>query len=92
MRLIFSGDQSRTVAWRLTSPGREGRPVHALMSDYTSSGPLRLYRFLLNLGEIHVITYDTTRREIVTSTRSLPDKISHQFTLTFPVTVPTSPR
>lgn len=92
VRLIFSGDQSRTVAWRLTSPGREGRPVHALMSDYTSSGPLRLYRFLPNLGEIHVITYDTTRREIVTSTRSLPDKISHQFTLTLPVTVPTSPR
>lgn len=92
VRLIFSGDQSRTVSWRLTTSGQGGRPVHALMSDYTSSGPLRLYRFLPSRGEIQVITYDTTRRENVTSTRLLPDPAFHQFILPFPVNSTHSPR
>lgn len=92
LRLIFSGDQSRTVSWRLTTPGRKGRLVHALMSDYTSSGPLRLYRFLPSREEIQVITYDTTRREIVTSTRLLPDPAFHQFSIPFPLRSPSAPR
>jgi hypothetical protein len=62
------------------------------MSDYTSSGPLRLYRFLPAREEIQVITYDTSRREIVTSTRLLPDSASHQFHLPFPVRTLPSPR
>jgi hypothetical protein len=62
------------------------------MSDYTSSGPLRLYRFLPAREEIQVITYDTSRREIVTSTHLLPDSASHQFRLPFPVRTLPSPR
>jgi hypothetical protein len=83
LRFVFSGDQSRTVAFRLAANGRAGHSVHALMSDSTSSGPLRLYRFVPAAAEVRVITYDTTRHEIVTSTRSVPDRTAHEFSLPF---------
>lgn len=82
---IFSGDQSRTTAHRLSTPGDAGNVVHALMSDYTSSGPLRLYRFLPAQDTVQVITYDTTRRQIVDSMPHVKDRAQHQFTLPYPM-------
>ncbi|MCC7495323.1 MAG: metallophosphoesterase [Fimbriimonadaceae bacterium] len=84
LRLIFSGDQSRTTAARLTTTGDAGNPVHALMSDYTSSGPLRIYRFQPAVNQVEVITWDTSRELLVESTAYVPAREQHQFTL--PVT------
>ncbi|MBM3874971.1 MAG: serine/threonine protein phosphatase [Verrucomicrobia bacterium] len=83
---IFSGDQSRTTALRLAARGQAGNTVHSLLSDYTSSGPLRLYRFVPTANQVQAITYDTTRHEIVTSTRYVPDRAEHQFTLPYLMT------
>ncbi|GAB1488237.1 hypothetical protein MASR2M8_06820 [Opitutaceae bacterium] len=82
---IFSGDQSRVTALRLTTPGDHGNPVHACLSDYTSSGPLRLYRFLPAENRVQVITFDTTTRETVTSTRYVKNEDQHQFSLPYPM-------
>lgn len=79
--LIFSGDQSRTMALRLSQPGDHGNTVHAVLSDYGSSGPMRLYRFLPAERRIEVITYDTFRGEIVESSRWAPSREEHQFNL-----------
>jgi hypothetical protein len=79
--IIFSGDQSRTTAMYLTFTGDYGNTVHSLMSDYTSSGPLRLYRFLPQEKTIRVITYDTTHNRLVDSTSYVPDRKNHQFTI-----------
>jgi hypothetical protein len=81
LQLLFSGDQSRTTAMYQSCVGDHGNTVHALMSDYTSSGPLRLYRFLPRDKEIQVLTFDTTRRQLVNQTRSVPAADQHQFTL-----------
>jgi hypothetical protein len=89
---IFSGDQSRTTALRRAERGLAGNTVHSLLSDYTSSGPLRLYRFLPAANQVQAITYDTTRHEIVTSTRYVPDRAEHQFTLPYPMTTASSSR
>ncbi|MBK9167709.1 MAG: metallophosphoesterase [Bryobacterales bacterium] len=78
---VFSGDQSRTVAMNKQDKGRHGNTVHALLSDYTSSGPLRLYRFVPARNVIEVITYDTTRRELVEDTKTVPGRENHQFTI-----------
>lgn len=91
LRLIFSGDQSRTTAMHLAAQGRAGNTVHSLLSDYTSSGPLRLYRFVPEAREIRVITFDTTRREVVTATTTVPDRAAHQFTLPFDPVPPSHP-
>jgi hypothetical protein len=82
---VFSGDQSRTTASRLSARGDQGNVVHALMSDYTSSGPLRLYRFVPAQDVVQVITYDTTGRQVVESMPHVPDRAQHQFTLSYPM-------
>ena len=79
--LIFSGDQSRTTAMHLPAQGDAGNTVHALLSDYTSSGPLRIYRFHPAQGEIQVITWDTTRNALVEETPRVPGRENHQFTI-----------
>jgi hypothetical protein len=82
--LICSGDQSRTTALTLTSKGDHGNTVHALLSDYTSNGPLRIYRFLPEENRIQVITFDTTRRELVTAHPNVPGgRESHQFSIPY---------
>jgi len=83
LAFIFSGDQSRTTAMRLAAQGDAGNTVHSLLSDYTSSGPLRLYRFVPAEGEVRVLTYDTTRRTLVDSTSHVPDRDQHQFTISY---------
>lgn len=83
---IFSGDQSRTTALTLQANGSVGNLVRALLSDYTSSGPLRLYRFVPAENKVRVITYDTTKREVVEATRYVKDPAEHQFTLDYEMT------
>jgi len=85
---IFSGDQSRVTAYRLSLPADDGHPVHALMSDYTSSGPLRLYRFTPSENTVRVITYDTTKRELTTRTTFVPNPTQHQFMIDYPMSLP----
>lgn len=79
--MIFSGDQSRTSAMRLDVRGDHGKIVYGLMSDYTSSGPLRIYRILPAKNRIEVITYDTKRDEVIDSSRFLPGRENHQFVI-----------
>lgn len=83
LAFIFSGDQSRVTALRLDRESDHGTTVVALLSDYTSSGPLRLYRFIPAQNRVQVITYDTTRHERVESTRYVSDRDAHQFTVAF---------
>jgi hypothetical protein len=83
---IFSGDQSRATAMRLSERGDNGNTVHALLSDYMSIGPLRLYRFLPQENKVQVITYDTTKRELVNRMIFVPDPGQHQFMLDYPMT------
>lgn len=78
---IFSGDQSRTTAMYRNDVGLHGNTVHALQSDYTSSGPLRIYRFLPDADQIRVITYDTTRRALCNETRFVAGRENHQFVI-----------
>jgi len=84
---VFSGDQSRVTAMRISEPGDHGNTVHALLSDYMSAGPLRLYRFIPRQNKVQVITYDTTRRELVRRMIYVPDPAQHQFMLDYPMIV-----
>ncbi len=86
--LIFCGDQSRCTAMKLDSTGDHGNVVHALLSDYTSSGPLRLYRFLPKENRVQVMTYDTTLDEMTQTTRYVKDQTEHQFSLAYPMQQP----
>lgn len=79
--MICSGDQSRTSAMHLASVGDHGNTVHALLSDYTSSGPLRIYRFLPAENAIQVFTYDTTTNKLIDESRYVPERERHQFRL-----------
>jgi len=79
--LIFSGDQSRSVAMHLETKGDHGNTVHALLSDYGSAGPMRLYRFLPSEHRIDVITYDTVKSELVSTQRYVPERSRHQFSI-----------
>lgn len=83
---IFSGDQSRVTALRLSAAGDAGNVVHACLSDYESNGPLRLYRFLPAEDRVQVITYDTTRRALTERTQHVPDRDQHQFSLPYRMT------
>jgi hypothetical protein len=79
--MVCSGDQSRTSAMYLPRVGDHGNVVHGLLSDYTSSGPLRIYRFLPDESQIRVITYDTTTEKLVRESRYVRDYESHQFSI-----------
>ncbi len=83
LAFVFSGDQSRATALRLSQPGDHGNVVHAMLSDYESEGPLRLYRFIPARNKVQAITYDTTRRELVERTAYVPERSEHQFTLDY---------
>ena len=86
LQFIFSGDQSRTSAMRLDANRSVGEVLRSLMSDYTSSGPLRLYRFIPSENRVQVITYDTTKRALVETTKYVPDRAEHQFSIDYPMT------
>lgn len=82
---IFCGDQSRCTALKLDTTGDHGNVVHALLSDYTSSGPMRLYRFLPAENRVQVITYDTTKLELTQTSQYVADPAEHQFSLAYPM-------
>jgi len=85
---VFSGDQSRVTAYRMSLPAEDGHPVHALMSDYMSAGPLRLYRFNPSENKVRVITYDTTKHELTARMTFVPDTTRHQFMIDYPMSGP----
>lgn len=80
---IFCGDQSRCTALRQDNQGDHDETIHALLSDYTSSGPLRLYRFFPAENRVQVITYDTTLNELTESTEHVKEHDAHQFNLPY---------
>ncbi len=83
---IFSGDQSRCTALRLDAVGDHGNTVYSFMSDYTSSGPLRLYRFFPADNRVDVITYNTTKNELTETMPLVKDKAAHQFSVPYNMT------
>jgi len=83
LAFVFSGDQSRTTAMRIAAQGSMGNFVHSLLSDYTSSGPLRLYRFIPAENKVRVITFDTTKRQLVETMSYVTDPAEHQFTVDY---------
>ncbi len=80
---VFSGDQSRTTAMRIAAQGSMGNFVHSLLSDYTSSGPLRLYRFIPAENIVRVITFDSSKLQLVENTSYVPDRDEHQFSVDY---------
>ncbi|HBJ35566.1 MAG TPA: serine/threonine protein phosphatase [Planctomycetaceae bacterium] len=81
---VFSGDQSRTQAFKAESRGNHGNVVHELLQDY-GSGWLRLYRFTpqLNRFEGEAITVHSKTGELCQGTNLVPDRTEHQFRLKF---------
>lgn len=79
--MVCSGDQSRTSALYLPREGDHGNVVHGLLSDYTSSGPMRIYRFTPSKDTIEVITYDTTKDEVIDESRYVKGRENHQFVI-----------
>jgi len=83
---VFSGDQSRTAAYRAVSAGDHGNPVHELLQDY-GTGYLRVYRFTPTDDEllIRVITIHSATGELCDGVPLVPDRDEHQFELRVPL-------
>jgi hypothetical protein len=85
--IVFSGDQSRSQAIRLTSRNDAGKPVYELLSDYGSGSSggnwLRIYRFLPRLNRIEVWTFDSRNSRLCEGTQYVPDRNQHQFVLEY---------
>ncbi|QDT09676.1 metallophosphoesterase [Planctomycetes bacterium K23_9] len=81
--LICSGDQSRSQAMHLSALGDHGNVVHSCLSDYSSDGSLRLYRFVPRKNRVHVITYNTDRNTLTRTTKLVPDESDHQFSFEY---------
>ncbi|MEQ1840910.1 MAG: serine/threonine protein phosphatase, partial [Verrucomicrobiales bacterium] len=82
---IFSGDQSRTTALKLTTTGDQGQPVTAMLSDYLSQPVLRLLRFVPAGNRIDALTYDVVQEVLVDDTPYVHELEQHQFTLEYPM-------
>ncbi|WP_245764479.1 metallophosphoesterase [Planctomicrobium piriforme] len=78
---VFSGDQSRTQAYKAATPGDEGNIVHELLQDY-GSGWLRMYRFLPADNRVEAITFDPRTEELCEGTKLVPNREEHQFQFT----------
>lgn len=83
---IFSGDQSRVTTLQEVRTGDHGNAVVSLLSDYLSLSVLRLMRFIPSANEVHVLSYDVTRRVLVEDTTYVHDLSRHQFTVPYPMT------
>ena len=83
--LVFSGDQSRTQAYRMTLEGRDGNPVHIIMADTREHG-LRLYNFRPSENRIVVTTYSPFLGKLCEGTKIVPDPAEHQFELPYDMT------
>lgn len=80
--MICSGDQSRTQALRQKAMGSKGNTVHELLSDYGTNG-LRVMRFIPSENKIEVRTWDSLNGKLCESTKIVPDREQHQFTLDY---------
>ncbi|QDT05037.1 Calcineurin-like phosphoesterase [Rubripirellula lacrimiformis] len=77
--LICSGDQRRSQAMHVTAHGDHGNVVHSCLSDYSSDGSLRLYRFVPDEDRVDVITYNADREQLTRTTQLVADHEEHQF-------------
>lgn len=80
LKAVFSGDQSRTQSMYAARQGDSGNIVHYFVSDYGSNG-LRVYRFFPGASRVDVITYNPITESLCDSTRILPDRGRHQFSV-----------
>jgi len=78
---VFSGDQSRVTALKLSAAADDGHLVHSLLSDYHSLGAIRLLRFRPKENRVDVVTYDTMLGNFVEATPYVPEREQHQFSL-----------
>jgi hypothetical protein len=83
--LVFSGDQSRTQAWRLASKNDAGKPVYELLSDYHDRW-LRVNRFVPEANRIEVYTIDSRNNSLCQGTAKQSDVSQHQFKLEYKMT------
>jgi hypothetical protein len=81
---VFSGDQSRTHAFKAASRGDHGNIVHEFMQDY-GSGWIRIYRLTPreNCVEVEAITVHSKTGELCQGTNLVPDRSEHQFQFEF---------
>lgn len=88
---VFSGDQSRTVAYRATTLGDRGNAIWELMQDY-GSGYLRVYRFTPAENELRIraITIHSGTGQLCEGVRLVPDRDQHQFEWRVPLPVSAS--
>ena len=80
--MILCGDQSRTQAFYQRAVGSAGNPVHELMSD-CRDGYLRVYRFLPAEDRIDVFTYSPSLGRLCESTKIVPERKRHQFSISY---------
>ncbi|MFT5468020.1 MAG: hypothetical protein ACI8UO_003128 [Verrucomicrobiales bacterium] len=85
--MICCGDQSRTQALRQESKGVGGNIAHELLSDYGASG-LRLMQFIPAENRIDVRTWNPLTSELCKSTKVVPDRAQHQFSLEYNMSAP----
>ena len=83
--LICSGDQSRSQAMHLVEKGVQGNEIHSCLTDYSSDGSLRLYRFLPKENRIDGITYNVLKKGLTQSTKIVGDSQEHQFSFDYPM-------
>lgn len=83
VKMIISGDQSRSNAIRSIYIGEKGNIVHALLNDYSSvnGGAVRLYRFIPAKDQIQVFTFNTMQNKLLFNTKIVPDKNEHYFSI-----------
>ncbi|WP_222435410.1 metallophosphoesterase [Allorhodopirellula solitaria] len=77
--LICSGDQRRSQTMHVSARGDHGNVVHSCLSDYSSDGSVRLYRFLPQENRVDVITYNADQGDLTRTTTLVPDEQEHQF-------------
>ena len=81
--LICSGDQSRTQTMHMTAQGVHRNAVHSCLSDYSSDGSVRLYRFLPADNRVEAITYNVSGGHLTRRTRLVGDEKAHQFSFDY---------
>lgn len=88
---VYSGDQSRTQAYRASSKGLKGNTVHEFLQDY-GSGWLRLYRFTPQDGQVRVqaFTFNPVTEELCAGVKLVPARDAHQFEFVFALPSATS--
>ena len=89
--VICCGDQSRTQALRQRSVAEHGNIVHELLSDYGVNG-LRVMRFVPTKNRIEVRTWDPIRGKLCETTKIVPNRDQHQFTLKYNMSVDSQKR